>query len=139
MNRPRPAASHPRASKLVRNATMTSKRPVLAETAPSQTRQDEPTFARIGGMAGWCAILVGTVIVLANIYSKETRLVPEWIGWLVLMLGMFGAFVHAAVENDRLLRQCIGGAALVARSFCSWAARRRAFLCISRLFPVLSR
>src|SRR5947208_1499012 len=50
----------------------------------------------------------------ANIYSKEQRLVPEWIGWLVLMLGMFGAFVHPAVENDRLLRQLIGGAAVTA-------------------------
>ena len=93
---------------------MTSKRPVLAETAPSQVREEEPTFARVVGMAGWCAILVGTVIVLANIYSSTDRLVPVGIGWLVLMLGMFGAFAHAAVESDRMLRYCIGAAAVLA-------------------------
>src|SRR5438105_157983 len=93
---------------------MTSKRPVLAEMAPSQERQPEPAFSRIGGMVGWCAVLVGSVIALANIYAETQRLIPEWFGWLVLMFGLFGVFLHAAVETDRLLRQLIGGAAALA-------------------------
>ena len=90
---------------------MTSKRPVLAELAPSQERQDEPTVSRVGGMLGWCAVLVGAVVALVNIYSETPRLLPEWVGWFVLLLGLFGVFLHASVETDRLLRQLIGGAA----------------------------
>ncbi|MFL5341932.1 MAG: ABC transporter permease [Gemmataceae bacterium] len=92
---------------------MTSKRPVLVESAPSEVRQDEPTFARAGGMIGWSAVLVGTVVAVANIYATQQRLIPEWLGWFALVLGLVGVFLHAAVETDRLLRQLIGAAGAI--------------------------
>jgi ABC-type transport system involved in multi-copper enzyme maturation permease subunit len=78
------------------------------ETAPSAVRQDEPTVWRWFGFIGWCAVLVGTIIALVNIY-KGDRLATEWMGWLLVALGLVGAIAHAAVESDQLLRRVLGG------------------------------
>jgi hypothetical protein len=85
-----------------------NKHPLVMETAPSAVRQDEPTVWRWFGFIGWCAVLVGTIIALVNIF-KGDRLATEWMGWLLVALGLVGAIAHAAVESDQLLRRVIGG------------------------------
>ncbi|HLW67749.1 MAG TPA: ABC transporter permease [Gemmataceae bacterium] len=85
-----------------------NKHPLVMETAPSAVRQDEPTVWRWFGFIGWCAILVGTIIALVNIY-KGDRLATEWMGWILVSFGLVGAIGHAAVENDQLLRRILGG------------------------------
>jgi gliding motility-associated transport system permease protein len=85
-----------------------NKHPLVMETAPSNVRQGEPTVWRWFGFIGWCAILVGTIIALVNIY-KGDRLATEWMGWLLVSLGLVGTIGHAAVENDQLLRRILGG------------------------------
>jgi ABC-type transport system involved in multi-copper enzyme maturation permease subunit len=76
-------------------------------------RGEEPTVARWIGGIGWCLALVGTVIAVANIYTDTPRLIPEWAGWILAQIGLVGIFIHAAAENDRLLRQAIGAAGIL--------------------------
>src|SRR6266850_6920160 len=95
-------------------STTTGQRPRFLETAPSQVREDEPTISRWIGGIGWCVTLVGVVVAMANIYAESARYVPEWFGWLMVMVGLVAIFFHAAVENDRLLRQALGAAGVIA-------------------------
>jgi ABC-2 type transport system permease protein len=87
---------------------MSEKRPTVLEMAPSAVRREEPTVSRWFGFVGWCAVLVGTIIALVNIYKGE-RLATEFLGWLLVVLGLTGAVAHAAVESDQLLRRVLGG------------------------------
>src|SRR5258708_9368237 len=93
---------------------MSSNRPMYAEAAPSSLKQDEPVASRVVGVIGWSAVVFGAVVALTNIYMTP-RWIPEWPGWIAVVVGLVGVFVHAATENDKLIRQTLGyaGAAAV--------------------------
>lgn len=93
---------------------MSSNRPLYLETAPSSLKQDEPVASRVAGIVGWCLVVFGAVVALTNIYMSP-RWIPEWFGWLAVVFGLVGVFVHAAAESDKLIRQSLGyaGAAAV--------------------------
>jgi ABC-type transport system involved in multi-copper enzyme maturation permease subunit len=93
---------------------MSSNRPMYAEAAPSSLKQDEPVASRVVGVIGWSLVVFGAVVALTNIYMGD-RWIPEWLGWIALIVGLVGVFVHAAAENDKLIRQSLGyaGAACI--------------------------
>src|SRR5262245_1063055 len=86
---------------------MSSSRPMYAEVAPSSIRVDQPVAARVAGVIGWCLVVFGAVVALTTIYMSP-RWIPDWLGWLAVIFGLVGVFVHAAAENDALLRQVLG-------------------------------
>jgi ABC-type transport system involved in multi-copper enzyme maturation permease subunit len=92
---------------------MSSNRLLYVETAPSSLKQDEPVAARVVGVVGWCLAVFGAVVALTNIYMSP-RWIPEWLGWLAIVLGLVGVFVHAAAESDKLIRQTLGYAGAAA-------------------------
>lgn len=96
-------------------AKMTTNRPSLAETAPSQMRGEEPTITRGVGVIGWCFIFVGVIFVVANRWFETPRLFGEPFGWLVVFVGLVMAYVHLATETDDLVRRVLGvfGGALI--------------------------
>jgi ABC-type transport system involved in multi-copper enzyme maturation permease subunit len=88
--------------------------PFGQEMAPSALRQDEPSAARLIGMIGLCAVVVGIAVVAMNIWAasqqKAPRLIPEWVGYLAIMAGVASMLFHAARDTDIQIRRTYGAA-----------------------------
>jgi hypothetical protein len=88
--------------------------PFGQELAPSTIRQDEPGAARLIGMVGLCAVIVGMAVVAMNWWAasqqKAPRLIPEWVGYLAIILGVAAMLFHAARDADVQIRRTYGAA-----------------------------
>lgn len=86
--------------------------PFGQELAPSAVREDEPSVARIIGMVGLCAVVVGVAVVVMNWWAasqqKVPRLIPEWAGYMAVIFGIGGLLFHAARDADVQIRRTYG-------------------------------
>lgn len=93
--------------------------PFGQELAPSDLRADEPKVARFIGMAGLCATVVGSAVILMNLWAQTKNAPPRLIstpwGYVFSIFGVAGLLYHAARDNDLQIRRTYGlvGGALV--------------------------
>jgi ABC-type transport system involved in multi-copper enzyme maturation permease subunit len=76
------------------------------EVAPSDVAADEPTLARIVGLAGLGATTLGIAAVIANEYGP--RLVGTGGGYLIAIAGLLGLLYHALRDGDIEIRRVYG-------------------------------
>jgi ABC-2 type transport system permease protein len=75
------------------------------EQAPSVMRSDEPIVARVIGLLGLSATMLGGVAVLVTVFGRQSKLVsPEW-GGLLLIFGVVGMLFHAVRDSDVQFRR----------------------------------
>src|SRR5437870_905099 len=89
---------------------MTNTTEPVVETAPSEVRADEPTFARLVGALGLSAFVLGLIAIVANQYS------PRWVGisggYLFVAFGLAALLFHALRDGDVEFRRAYGGLGL---------------------------
>src|SRR5205823_1641530 len=89
---------------------MTNTTEPVVETAPSEVRADEPTFARLVGALGLSAFVLGLIAIVANQYS------PRWVGisggYLLVAVGLAALLFHALRDGDVEFRRAYGGLGL---------------------------
>ncbi|MCZ2340733.1 MAG: ABC transporter permease [Bacteroidales bacterium] len=73
---------------------------------PSDVTRPEPSFARILGMAGLGAVVLGSAAVIANQFGP--RWIPETMGYLFAAVGLFCLLFHAARDSDVEVRRVYG-------------------------------
>jgi ABC-type transport system involved in multi-copper enzyme maturation permease subunit len=77
------------------------------ETAPSLVREDEPRVARMVGLVGLSALVLGTVAVLFYATGRVSRIGPG-LGSLFAVVGLGGLLFHAARDKDLQVRRLYG-------------------------------
>lgn len=77
------------------------------ETAPSIERDAEPTLARWVGAIGWTMAATGGMVVGLNLFLGP-RLVPSWVGYAFLFIGILGMLFHAGRDGDPQIRRYYG-------------------------------
>lgn len=83
----------------------------LAELAPSEVTADEPTAARVAGLAGFLLFVLGVAAVVANQYGD--RFISAPVGYLAAALGLLGMLYHAAQDGELETRRLYLGFGLV--------------------------
>ncbi|MGL6097778.1 MAG: ABC transporter permease [Fimbriiglobus sp.] len=76
------------------------------EFAPSALREESPAVARLVGMAGLFALIVGAVSVVAAQFGSGW--LGEGKGYLFAVAGLTGLFVHAVRDADTEVRRLYG-------------------------------
>lgn len=92
-------------------ATTVSPRPIPEnwepprEQAPSVLRTDEPLAARVIGLFGLSATMLGGVAVLVAVFGRISRLISPDLGAGFLILGLAGMLFHAVRDADVQFRR----------------------------------
>jgi ABC-type transport system involved in multi-copper enzyme maturation permease subunit len=87
-------------------APETYRSPFGQEVAPSELRAEEPSIARLVGMVGLGALIVGIAVLLFN--TRGPRLFgPIW-GYVFVPFGLAGLLFHAARDGDIQVRRAYG-------------------------------
>lgn len=82
------------------------------ELAPSAVSADEPAFARIVGMAGLFATVLGGMALIVNgLGGPWTSWIPNGAAYLSLFAGIAGLLFHAGRDSDFEVRRVYGMAA----------------------------
>ncbi len=81
------------------------------ELAPSATRAEPPTVARVVGLAGLFAAVAGAVTLVAR--ANDRGLLPEGAGYLLGLFGLLALLIHAARDGDLEVRRLYGLLAVV--------------------------
>lgn len=79
-----------------------------AETAPSATKFEGPTFARFVGFVGLFLLVLGAVVVVATRATGQARIVPEGWGFLFAGLGIALMLYHAVTDGEQEVRRMYG-------------------------------
>src|SRR5947208_552565 len=100
------------ASKTTPEAPNGYRSPFGQELAPSALRADEPGTARLVGLVGLFAVIVGVAVVVMNWYAAKSamapRLIPTPWGYVFVILGVGGLLFHAARDPDVQIRRTYG-------------------------------
>jgi len=83
------------------------------ELAPSVMREDEPTFARIVGLAGSVLVIfAGVALIIANYKGAPGKF---GVGWMtvILLAGLLGMMYHAVFDGDLQVRRLYWGIGIV--------------------------
>lgn len=80
-----------------------------AELAPSETRDQAPTIARVAGTIGLFFAAAGVVSVIASWFGRG--LFSEAVGYLIAVFGLAGLFFHATRDSDQEVRRVYGALA----------------------------
>jgi len=82
--------------------------------APSIMREEQPTVARIVALAGLFLILIGLIPILGpRLFRMQQPVIPEWLGVVLVTIGILADFYHAFVDRDRVFRRMYAGIGLV--------------------------
>ncbi|MGL4420290.1 MAG: hypothetical protein ACRCZF_06480, partial [Gemmataceae bacterium] len=115
----------------------TAPQPMALEYAPSATRTEEPTFARILGLASLFPMVLGVVVIAATEIRGQEPWVPLGMAYLALMLGIAGLLYHAVRDGDIEFRRTYGfiglGLLLAGAIFCIVPGRPSGSEAISRM------
>ncbi len=79
-----------------------------AETAPSATRAEGPTFARFVGFIGLFCLVLGAVVVIATRATGTARIVPEGWGFMLGGVGLAMMLYHAITDSEQEVRRMYG-------------------------------
>jgi ABC-2 type transport system permease protein len=78
------------------------------EYAPSEMRPDEPSGARLVGLLGLCALVLGIFGLILNYSSTTPRLIGPTLSWMALLVGIASLLFHAARDPDVQVRRVYG-------------------------------
>ncbi|OWK44331.1 hypothetical protein [Fimbriiglobus ruber] len=78
------------------------------ERAPSDTRTEQPTLARLLGMFGLFFFVSGAVSVTAVAFGYTGGLISQGFGYLLGTVGLLFLLIHAACDGDIEIRRIYG-------------------------------
>jgi ABC-type transport system involved in multi-copper enzyme maturation permease subunit len=80
------------------------------ETAPSVIREDNPTFARVVGLAGLISVTLGAAVFVAS--ARSVEIITRWFGPVsggsLVIIGVVCLLFHALTERDEQVRRIYG-------------------------------
>src|ERR1700730_17843083 len=77
------------------------------EAAPSILREDQPSVARILGLAGLFFLVFGSAVIVTVGLGKISR-IPLGLGVTSLVMGVAFLLFHASRDADRQIRRAYG-------------------------------